>query len=209
MPRLSPATPPPTHHPRTHLLIQRVQHALSRAIAVALVRQQHQTRAAPVALEGRVEALRLQREGARVVVLLLAVVVSRVCGCGCVSERVLSGGEREATDEAACSTSQPTATRVPLLPPSHTSPWMRRIGFLMRSAILSVAVVNKCVKTSTGGKPPGAPNHPQAVSRVPPLPPNPPHNTRQHTTTHTQPTHMKGDILAYVSGACHSVRSSL
>lgn len=53
-----------------HLLIQCVQHALPGPVAVALVRQQHQAGRAAVALQGIVEALTLQREGARVVVVL-------------------------------------------------------------------------------------------------------------------------------------------
>jgi hypothetical protein len=53
-----------------HLLIQRVQHALPCPVAVALVWQQHDARWAAMALERVEEALRLQREGACVVVLL-------------------------------------------------------------------------------------------------------------------------------------------
>lgn len=53
-----------------HLLVQRVQHALSGPVAVALMRQQHKAHAAAMPLERRVEAFTLQRVGAGVVVLL-------------------------------------------------------------------------------------------------------------------------------------------
>lgn len=84
----APAPPTHQHHPphnmqgmrmpviprvnTTHLLVQRVQHALARPVAVALMRQQHHSRWAAVAFQGIEEALRLQREGASVVVLLRA-----------------------------------------------------------------------------------------------------------------------------------------